>query len=340
MKGMILAAGRGTRLRPLTNNRSKPLLPVANQPLISYPLRRLTDEGIDQVVIVAGENEAELRASLPPIAEAELRFVRQPEPLGLAHAVDCGRAAIGADDFVLLFCDNVFSEPLTASLRDWRRLCQAHDDLAAMIHVVEVEDPRAFGVAVVKDGWVVDLEEKPQQPRSNLAIVGIDIMKPAIFEAISRIKPSARGELEITDALFELTHMGYRVFARTLPGFWYDTGTFADLIDVLKPVMDSCDERQAAGRVEGCKVTGMLNHQAGALITDCEISGPVTVGRNASVRGCKLGPYVALGEAAEVRDCELRQVQVYPHTKLAGVKLQDAIVSGGFTAERNTQPSR
>jgi len=338
MKGMILAAGRGTRLRPLTNSCSKPMLPVANQPLISYPLRRLTDEGIEEITIVAGENEAELRAGLPEITAAELKYVRQPEPLGLAHAVDCGRPAIGADDFVLLFCDNIFSEPLADSLSDWRRLSLEFADIAAMIHVVTVDDPRAFGVAVVDDGWVVDMEEKPQNPRSNLAVVGIDFLKPQIFDAISRISPSARGELEITDALFELTRMGYRVRARQLPGFWYDTGTFADLIDVLKPVMDASLQRTEAGEVRHSEVTGLLTHEAGASVTDCVITGPVAVAKGAQVHSCRLGPYVAIGPDAEVHDCELRQVQIYPGTALAAVQLSDAIVSGDTTIRRDTQP--
>jgi len=325
-------------LRPLTNNRSKPLLPVANQPLISYPLRRLTDEGIDEIVIVAGENESELRQGLAPITDAQLSYARQPEPLGLAHAVDCGRTGIGADEFVLLFCDNIFSAPLADSLRTWEQLCRDYRDIAAMIHVVAVDDPRAFGVAVVEDGWVVDMEEKPENPRSNLAIVGIDILKPQIFEAIPRITPSARGELEITDALFELTRMGYRVRAQQLPGFWYDTGTFADLIDVLKPVMDANPWRISAGEITDCVVAGVLDHEAGASIADCEIIGPVAVARGARISSCKLGPYVAIGEDTELHDCELSQVQVYSRTTLTGVKLSEAIVSGALTVRRDTQP--
>jgi len=314
------------------------MLPVANQPLISYPLQRLTDEGINEIVIIAGDNEAELRAGLTPITAAELSFARQPEPLGLAQAVNCGRAAIGADDFVLLFCDNIFSEPLADSLAAWKQLGQEHSDIAAMIHVVEVDDPRAFGVAVVEDGWVVDMEEKPARPRSNLAIVGIDIIKPQIFEAIPRIRPSARGELEITDALFELTRMGYRVGARKLPGFWYDTGTFADLIDVLRPVMDSSCQQISAGETRRCTVAGVLDHEAGALLEDCEITGPVAVARGARVSSCRLGPYVAIGANAEVRNCELKQVQVYPGTALSGVTLGHAIVSGEITIRRDTRP--
>jgi glucose-1-phosphate thymidylyltransferase len=209
-----------------------------------------------------------------------------------------------------------------------------------MIHVVEVEDPRAFGVAVVEDGWVVDMEEKPENPRSNLAIVGIDFMKPQIFEAIPRIAPSARGELEITDALFELTRMGFRVYAHELDGFWYDTGTFADLIDVLKPVMDGMSRRIAEGSIEGCKTTGTVNHYAGASVVDCEIIGPVIVGRGARARNCTLGPYVALGEEADVRDCELSGVQVYPYTSLSGGRLEQAIVSGEVTIHRDSEPFR
>ncbi|MCH7472531.1 NTP transferase domain-containing protein, partial [bacterium] len=176
MKGVILAAGRGTRLRPLTDKRSKPLIPLANRPLISYPLHKLIEAGITEIGIVVGENEEELRSTLGCTAEpgagtsfaADLHYIKQDQPLGLAHAVKCAEAFCAGEEFVLLFCDNLFAEPLKPALAEWRKL-----DAAALVHTYEMAEPRASGVAVVEDGWVLELEEKPERPKSNLAVVGI-----------------------------------------------------------------------------------------------------------------------------------------------------------------------
>jgi len=191
MKGLILAAGRGTRLRPLTGRRSKPLLPLIGQPLIAYPLQKLLYAGITEIGIVAGDNEDELRSGLSHIP-ADLSFIRQDEPLGLAHAVNCARGFCADDDFILLFCDNLFSEPLALAQAQWAQECAAVPDLGALIHTIEVDDPRAFGVAVVDEAeFVVELEEKPAQPKTNLAVIGIDFLTPSIFEAIGS-KSNAR----------------------------------------------------------------------------------------------------------------------------------------------------
>ncbi len=230
MKGLILAAGRGTRLGELTANRSKAMVPLAGRPLISYPLEKLLQVDITDIGLVVGSNEDELREGLAEYGgHCNFSFVRQDQPLGLAHAVNCAKDFVGNDDFVLLFCDNIFNETLHGAVAEWERLRAEHGD-CALIHTIEMDDPRACGVAVLgEDYFVTELEEKPQQPKSNLAVVGIDFFTPRIFEAISRIQPSARGEYEITDAISELIRLGCPVKALPLHGWWYDTGTPDDL---------------------------------------------------------------------------------------------------------------
>lgn len=338
MKGLILAAGRGTRLRPLTDRRPKPLLPLANQPLIAYPLQKLIYDGITEIGIVVGENEAELRAGLIHVP-ADLTFIRQPEPRGLAHAVSFAESFTGGDDFALLFCDNLFSEPLACASAEWRARRAAEPGLAAMIHVIELFDPRAFGVAVVDaEGWVKELEEKPRQPKSNLAVVGIDFLRPSIYDAIRRIQPSARGELEITDALAELTWMGRRVHARQLSGFWYDTGTVPDLIEVLRPVMDEFGAYQLSGRYPQSELSGPAGIGRRSVVESCQLKGPVMIGEDCRVHGCSLGPYVAIGDGCALEDCELSDCQVYPGTRLSGVSDTEAIYDGELRVGSNAPP--
>jgi glucose-1-phosphate thymidylyltransferase len=323
MKGLILAAGLGTRLRPLTEHVSKALLPLAGAPLISYPLRSLLAAGVGDIGIVTGANEAELRAALADHAQGEagaanLTFVRQDEQKGLAHAVDCARGFCGGDDFVLLFCDNLFAAPLAPALARWRELRAGGPDYQALVHTITVADPRAFGVAVLDAaGDVQHLEEKPAQPRSDQAVIGIDILTPRIFDAIARIKPSPRGELEITDALMELVHLGYRVHARQLPGWWFDTGTFAALLEVLPPLMDEL----AVTRRERIFV------DPSARVEDCEFVPPVYIGPGCRVLGSRLGPYVSLEKDCTLRHCILHHSLLHAGARLEGVE-QAGIVCG------------
>jgi glucose-1-phosphate thymidylyltransferase len=338
VKGLILAAGRGTRLRPLTDRRSKPMLPLANQPLIAYPLQKLLYDGITEIGIVVGDNEDELTAGLAHVP-AELTFIRQPEPLGLAHAVSFARGFTADSDFTLLFCDNLFSEPLALSSAEWNARRLKNPDLAAMIHVIELGDPRACGVAVVDgDGWVTELEEKPAQPRSNLAVIGVDFLRPDIYQAIERIEPSARGELEITDALAELVRMGRRVYARRLSGFWYDTGTFPDLIEALRPVMHEFGAYQLSGRYPQCELSGPVGIGRRSVVENCRLEGPVMIGEDCRISGCTLGPYVTVGDGCTLADCELTDCQVYPGTRLSGMSDHEAIYDGEHRVDRATPP--
>lgn len=340
MKGLILAAGRGTRLRPLTDRRSKPMLPLANQPLIAYPLQKLLYDGITEIGIVVGDNEDELRTGLAHVP-AELTFIHQPEPKGLADAVGCAVDFTAEDDFVLLFCDNLFSEPLALASAEWTARRAAQPAIEAMIHVIERSDPRAFGVAEVDpSGMVRHLEEKPPAPRSNLAVIGIDFLTPAIYEAIERIEPSARGELEITDALAMLVSMDRRVYARRLSGFWYDTGTFPDLIEVLRPVMDEFGAYRLSGRHAGSELSGPAGIGRRSVVDGCQLSGPVMIGEDCRVKGSTLGPYVAIGDGCSVENCRLSDCQLYPGTRLSGVSDREAIHDGETRVGRDTPPGK
>jgi glucose-1-phosphate thymidylyltransferase len=315
VKGLVLAAGRGTRLAPLTDNLSKALVPLANRPLIEYALDKLIEVGIEDIGIVAGSNEAELQAALASYP-ANLSFARQDQPLGLAHAVNSARSFCGGGDFVLLFCDNLFADSLAPSLEEWQALRSSPQtsDVAALIHTFRMADPRACGVALIEEGWVSELEEKPQLPKSNLAVVGIDFFTPQIFDAIARIQPSARGEYEITDAIAELIRMGYRVRGRELSGFWYDTGTFRDLIAAHGPVLQAFADTSAPG----------------SLLQNCTLRGAVLIGRDCSIVDCRLGPDVSIADGCSLRNCELQNVQVHCGSVLSDLNDANCIYAGGL----------
>ena len=321
MKGLILAAGRGTRLRPLTESVSKAMLPLAGAPLISYPLRALLDAGIDDIGIVVGDNADELKAGLAIYdaqneGSARLTYIHQPEAGGLAHAVNYARDFVGEDEFVLLFCDNLFAASLLPALEQWSALRAGEGDQHCLLHTITVADPRAFGVAVTDaTGNVTHLEEKPAQPRSDQAVIGVDILTPRIFDAIARIKPSARGELEITDAIMELTRLGHRVQARRLPGWWFDTGTFDALLEALPPVMDEL----AATAATPTSVA------PDAQVEGCTLTAPVLIGPGCRVTNCTLGPYVSIEAGCVLDGCKLDHCAVYPGTQLRGVEAQNAL---------------
>lgn len=337
MKGLILAAGRGSRLKPLTDRTSKPLLPLANRPLIDYPLQQLLDAGITEIGIVANpDNRDALEAALEG-RPARIEFIIQPQPLGLAHAVGCAREFCGNDEFVLLFADNIFLQPLSVGLSRWHELRPA-----ALLHTIELEDPSAFGVAVLEGSRVVDLEEKPANPRSNLGVVGIDIFTPEIFDAIDSIEPSARGEYEITDAMMELVRRGRHVHAEPLIGPWYDTGTFGDLIRAHHCAMDMVEHFELADGIEQQQSQTVfdVDVRPGASLLGSRLIGPVLVGNDAAVVSSVLDEYVSVGNGARLESCHLSNVQVYPGAVASNLIARDAIIAPGLLiyADGSTVP--
>ncbi len=327
MKGLILAAGRGTRLSPLTDSVSKPLLPLANRPLISYPLEQLLRVGITEIGIVANPgNRDALEAALEG-TPARLQYIIQPEPLGLAHAVGCARDFIGDSEFVLLFADNIFLQPLETGLAQWRELRPA-----ALIHTIELEDPRAFGVAVLDGQRVVDLEEKPAAPRSNHGVIGIDIFTKEIFSAIDSIKPSPRGEYEITDAMMELVRRSRHVHSVPLLGPWYDTGTFSDMIRAHHCAMDMVPHFELAQGIEQRQTHTVfdVDVRPGASLLGSRLIGPVLVERDSEVRDCVLEEYVSVGADCRLLSCHFTNVQVYPGSRASHLIARNALIAPGL----------
>ena len=243
MKALVLAGGSGSRLRPITHTSAKQLLPVANKPVLFYGLEALRDAGITQAGIVVGDTAPAIRAAVGDGSAfgLEVTYIRQEAPLGLAHAVLVAREYLGGDDFVMYLGDNFIVGGITSLVNEFRL-----NRPDAQIMLTQVPDPRQFGVAELDEaGEVVSLVEKPEEPRSNLALVGVYIFTAAVHEAVRELTPSWRDELEITEAIQWLIDHGRKVLSTTITGYWKDTGNVADMLEVNRLVLESID---VAGR--------------------------------------------------------------------------------------------
>ena len=281
MKALVLAGGSGRRLRPITHTFAKQLVPVANKPILFYGLEALRDAGITDVGMVVGETAPAIQASVGDGSAFGLSvtYIQQEAPLGLAHAVLVAREFLGDDDFVMYLGDNFIVGGITSLVEEFR---STGPD--AQIMLTKVPDPREFGVAELDEaGEVIGLEEKPRQPKSDLALVGVYIFTPAVHEAVRQLEPSWRGELEITEAIQWLIDNGRKVRSSTITGYWKDTGNVADMLEVNRMVLEGV-ERQVNGTVEaGTELIGRVVIEAGAQVSGSRIVGPVIIGAGTRV---------------------------------------------------------
>jgi glucose-1-phosphate thymidylyltransferase len=339
MKALILSGGMGTRLRPFTYSMPKQLVPVANKPILVHCLENVRAIGVEDVAVVVGDRIEEIRAVVGDGSAYGLNvtYLQQEAPLGLAHAVAIAEEFLGDDDFVMYLGDNVLAEGIAESARAFRA-----ERPAAQLLLTKVADPRAYGVAEVDgEGRVLALVEKPQQPRSDLAVIGVYFFTAAVHDAVRAIEPSTRGELEITDAIQYLVERGDRVVADEYSGYWKDTGSPDDLLDCNRLLLGRLGhgvhgEVDAASTLEGPVVV-----EAGAVVERSHLVGPLIVGAGSVVRDSELGPYTALG-----RDCALQDAGIGDSIVLDGVSIQDvrglsgsiigrsAAVRGGESAGR------
>jgi len=228
MKALILSGGRGTRLRPITHTSAKQLVPIANKPILFYALEAMAEAKIHEVGVVVGDTKREIQEAVGDGARWGLHvtYIEQEEPLGLAHAVKIADPFLGNEPFVMYLGDNLLKDGIRSLVEEFMRLRPNSQILLA-----RVRDPQRFGVAELRDGRVVSLEEKPAHPKSDLALVGVYMFDKTIFEAVHAIKPSQRGELEITDAIQYLIDKGYRVHPHIISGWWKDTGKLEDMLE-------------------------------------------------------------------------------------------------------------
>lgn len=336
MKGLILSGGKGTRLRPLTYSIPKQLVSVANKPILHYVVENLLAAGIGDIgVIISPETGEEIKKSLLEAGfhGANFTFIVQEKPLGLAHAVKVAREYLGKDEFVMYLGDNLIGSGITDFVREFKE----HSPDATIL-LKEVENPRMFGVAVVDgDGNIKRLVEKPQNPPSNLALVGVYIFSPSIHEAIDRIKPSWRGELEITDAIQELINMGKRVNSYVLKRWWLDTGKKDDMLEANRIVLDEINETEINGFVdEASSVNGRVIIQAGAKLINSRIRGPAIIGKNTIVKNSFIGPYTSIANNCEITDSCIEYSVILSDAKIKGVeRLEESLIGRRAIIQKN-----
>ena len=302
MKGLILSGGKGTRLRPITYTRAKQLVPVANKPVLFYGLEALVAAGIRDIGIVVGDTQAEIRAAVEDGSRwgARVTYIEQDAPRGLAHAVLISEPFLQGDQFVMYLGDNLLKHSIAEFVREFDR-----EKPAAQILLAKVPDPQMFGVAELNGHRVVRLVEKPKEPKSDLALVGVYMFGREVFDSVKRIRPSFRNELEITDAIQDLIDQGLDVRPHIVDGWWKDTGKLEDMLEANRLILDTLEARNdgrvsADSRVEGKVVIG-----PGAMIERSIVRGPVIIGANARIAGAYIGPFTSIGDRAEIRETEI-----------------------------------
>jgi glucose-1-phosphate thymidylyltransferase len=302
VKGLILSGGKGTRLRPLTYTSAKQLVPVANKPVLFYGIEAIAAAGIQNIGIVVGDTQAEIRAAVGDGSRWGVRveYIEQDAPRGLAHAVKISRDYIGDEPFVMYLGDNLLNKGITQFVREFDR-----QKPAAQILLTRVPDPQMFGVAQLENGKVVRLVEKPKEPIGDLALVGVYMFGPEVFDSVNRITPSLRNELEITDAIQDLIDRGLTVRPHVVDGWWKDTGKLEDMLEANRLILDTF-ERRIEGAVDAdSRVEGKVVVEPGASIERSVIRGPAIIARGARIIGAYVGPFTSIGNDVVIQDAEI-----------------------------------
>jgi glucose-1-phosphate thymidylyltransferase len=335
MKGLVLSGGKGTRLRPITYTSAKQLVPVANKPVLFRVIESIRDAGITEIGVVIGDTGDEVRAALGNGKRlgVQITYIPQDEPRGLAHAVKISRDFIGDDRFVMFLGDNCIQGGIATLIRQF-----AGSDYNAQIVLKQVADPRQFGVAELDDdGRIRRLVEKPREPQSDLALVGIYMFDHHIWEAVESIRPSARGELEITDAIQWLVGHQYRVYPYVHQGWWIDTGKKDDMLEANRLILEEMEPRIDGYVDRASQLIGKVIIEAGAEVINSTIRGPAIIGEHTRIVNAYVGPFTSIYHHCTIEESEIEHSIVLEHSTVRGLphRLEDSLIGRNVEVARS-----
>ena len=316
MKGLILSGGKGTRLRPLTYTSAKQLVPVANKPILFYGIEALSAAGIHEIGIVVGDTKAEIKDAVGDGSRwnVSVTYIEQEAPLGLAHAVLTSESFLGTEPFVMYLGDNLLATGLKPLVEEFKR-----NRPAAQILLTRVSEPQRFGVAELHDDKVIRLVEKPKEPKSDLALVGVYLFGPEVFDAVKQISPSSRNELEITDAIQELIDRDHVVRPHLVQGWWKDTGKLEDILEANRLVLETLT-RNVKGHVGSeCNIEGIVIIEPGATVKNSVVRGPAIIGTGAKIEHAYIGPFTSIMNDVEIRGSEIEHSIVLEGSNVTGL---------------------
>ena len=334
MRGVILHGGAGTRLRPLTYSGPKQLIPVANKPVSQYVLEDLRDCGVRDIAIILGETFPELVREYYGDGSrfnVKITYIYQGKPLGIAHAVGLCKDFVGDSPFIVYLGDNILQYGIKAHFEKF-----VSEDYDAMILLKEVEDPTRFGVAKFDEkGKLVKLIEKPKVPPSNYALVGVYFFKPVVFDVIKELKPSWRGEFEITDAIQLMLERGHRVGYSFVDGWWLDTGKKDDILYANMLILDERAERDVRGEITNSRIEGRVAIGEGTKVVNSTIRGPTVIGKDCLIQGSFIGPYTSIGNGSQILNSSVENCVILENALVENIdRLEESLVG------RNAKISR
>ena len=316
MKALITAGGHGTRLRPITHTQNKHLIPIANKIMLAYAIDYVQDAGISEIGIIINAGDTSISDVFGNRTKrgAAITYIQQDAPLGLAHVVKISEDFIGSEPFIFYLGDNILVGGVSKFVTEFNNAgTNCHLALSKVL------DPNRFGVAEIKDNQIIGIEEKPDNPKSDLAVTGIYLYDSTIFEAVNNIKPSARGELEISDAHQYLLDNGYKISYSEITGWWKDTGKPSDLLEANRLILDNIEDKRI-GNIDNSIVNGKIDIAKGAKIINSKIDGPVIVGANTIIENSYIGPHTAIRNRCKVVKSEIQNSIIMSDSKITNVK--------------------